>query len=151
MKHPNVITHLLLLLNATYVASSILDVCHTCRSPWLHFDNNCYLFVDIPSNFTEAELFCQEMSDCDRPSHLASIHSVEEHTFIVETMLKLWRNDTADLQAWIGRSQPGTLTPAAWTDETSTGYDLTYPSNVDSTSTWFHTYCYQDLRFVCKK
>ncbi|KAJ8020867.1 Snaclec agkicetin-C subunit beta [Holothuria leucospilota] len=132
-----------------YLLSETKD-CSECPPPWVNFDDHCYLFVDIMTNFTEAEIFCQTLSDCDRPCHLASIHSVEEHSFVADKMTELWSNDPIDLQVWIGRTQPGD-SAAEWTDETSTTFDLSYPSTVDSSSTWFDTFCYQELRFVCKK
>uniref|UniRef100_A0A8C7Y840 C-type lectin domain-containing protein n=1 Tax=Oryzias sinensis TaxID=183150 RepID=A0A8C7Y840_9TELE len=65
-----------------------------CPHEWTRFGQQCFIFINSPKTWAEAEAYCQFDG-----SNLASIHSYEENHFLQS----LTRADTHNFpQAWIG-------------------------------------------------
>ncbi|KAF3698162.1 Ladderlectin Precursor [Channa argus] len=65
-----------------------------CPDGWKNYGDKCFIFIDTPKRWTEAEVYCRFDG-----ANLASIHSEEENYFITS----LTRGDTHNFpQSWLG-------------------------------------------------
>ncbi|AWO97282.1 putative galactose-specific lectin nattectin-like [Scophthalmus maximus] len=67
---------------------------NSCPYGWTSYAKRCFIFIDTPKTWTEAEIYCQFDG-----ANLASIQSYEENHFL----MSLTRGDTHNFpQTWIG-------------------------------------------------
>uniref|UniRef100_A0A665TC85 C-type lectin domain-containing protein n=1 Tax=Echeneis naucrates TaxID=173247 RepID=A0A665TC85_ECHNA len=126
---------------------------HYCPSGWTFFEQRCFIFIDSPKTWTDAEIYCQFEG-----ANLASIHSYEENHFV----MSLTRGDTNSFPlTWIGGFSPGFW---MWSDgfkffyenwskdqipESSSNYCL--KMNYKHDLKWFYDSCAESYPFVCVK
>ncbi|KAK2863374.1 hypothetical protein Q5P01_002907 [Channa striata] len=86
-----------------------------CPDGWTNHGDKCFIFIDTPKRWTDAEVYCRFDG-----ANLASIHSDEENYFITS----LTRGDTHDFpQSWLGgfdAIQPGFW---LWSDGSEFSYE----------------------------
>uniref|UniRef100_A0A3P9JQJ2 C-type lectin domain-containing protein n=1 Tax=Oryzias latipes TaxID=8090 RepID=A0A3P9JQJ2_ORYLA len=79
-----------------------------CPDDWTRFGQQCFIFINSPKTWAEAESYCQFDG-----SNLASIHSYEENHFLQS----LTRADTHNFpQAWIGGTDTMHFGLWTWSD-----------------------------------
>uniref|UniRef100_A0A3B3HPW6 C-type lectin domain-containing protein n=1 Tax=Oryzias latipes TaxID=8090 RepID=A0A3B3HPW6_ORYLA len=79
-----------------------------CPDDWTRFGQQCFIFINSPKTWAEAEAYCQFDG-----SNLASIHSYEENHFLQS----LTRADTHNFpQAWIGGTDTMHFGLWTWSD-----------------------------------
>ncbi|XP_041840567.1 galactose-specific lectin nattectin [Melanotaenia boesemani] len=126
-----------------------------CPYGWSRFEERCFIFVDNPKSWLEAEVFCQFDE-----ANLASIHSDEENHFVQS----LIRENTNNFpETWIGGNDgmhPGFW---MWSDGSKFHYDNWYSDDNDEETErclrmnyqyglkWSATHCDDALPFVCSK
>ncbi|XP_026225559.1 ladderlectin [Anabas testudineus] len=147
-----------------------------CPDGWSHFGNKCYIFIDTPKRWIDAEVYCR----FDGAS-LASIHSEQENHFIS----LLTRGESHNFpQTWLGgfdSIQPGFW---MWSDGSEFSYknwedyeEYKKPDDDDEEKDgdddlhskksgkkkhclginykndwkWFYTSCTESLPFICAK
>jgi len=87
-------------------------VCKKCREGWSEFNGHCYKLLDNGGSHYKTRDACA--ADCsEQGGQLASVHSEEENTFIVELQNR-W--------TWLGATHVGNCT-FEWTDGTAWDYD----------------------------
>uniref|UniRef100_A0A3Q3QAN4 C-type lectin domain-containing protein n=1 Tax=Monopterus albus TaxID=43700 RepID=A0A3Q3QAN4_MONAL len=97
-----------------------------CPAGWTRFRDRCFIFIETPKTWIEAEIYCQ----FDR-GNLASVHSYEENRFITS----LTRGDTETFpQSWIGGSDAVHHGHWMWTDGSEFQYNNCYEHNSDEGS-----------------
>ncbi|XP_033637939.1 C-type lectin BfL-2-like [Asterias rubens] len=67
--------------------------CSECSLPWQSFRGFCYLLVDVPKSFWEAEGYCKSLSRGRRDAHLVSVTDDQEEDFIEEYTKPSGQND----------------------------------------------------------
>ncbi|XP_040887714.1 ladderlectin [Toxotes jaculatrix] len=126
-----------------------------CPYGWSHYGKRCFIFINAPKTWTEAEIYCQFDG-----ANLASVHSYEENHFV----MSLTRGNTYDFpEAWIGGSDvihPGFW---MWSDGSKFDYENWYDEHHDEEEgsclkmnyeydlKWFHSPCNESYPFVCAK
>nr|XP_039250734.1 LOW QUALITY PROTEIN: macrophage mannose receptor 1-like [Styela clava] len=121
-----------------------------CDPGWLWFDGNCYYFnYDKMIQWSEAELKCIEMN-----SHLTSVHSGEENSFII---------DHTSASTWIGGHAVLNLYAFQWSDNSPwdfTNWAAGEPNNLDQGCAqlwdaagymWDDAACTVLKNYACKK
>uniref|UniRef100_A0A8B9KM82 C-type lectin domain-containing protein n=1 Tax=Astyanax mexicanus TaxID=7994 RepID=A0A8B9KM82_ASTMX len=78
-----------------------------CQNGWSQFGHRCFMIFKNSADWPASEENCVAMG-----GHLASVHSSEEHTFIVNLVL----NATSSDSAWIGGSDTAQEGAWVWTD-----------------------------------
>ncbi|XP_015226382.1 PREDICTED: ladderlectin-like [Cyprinodon variegatus] len=92
-----------------------------CPYGWSSFGYRCFLFIDTPKTWTEAEFYCQFEG-----ANLASVHSDEENHFIQS----LTRGNTHSFpQTWIGGSDAIQLNLWMWSDGSKFHYENWFNDN----------------------
>ncbi|XP_038050830.1 snaclec agkicetin-C subunit beta-like [Patiria miniata] len=77
--------------------SLVTAKCSDCGLSWHRTNGNCYLMVEEPKSFWNAEAYCQRLSRLGRESHLVSIADQQEED-AVEAYAQLSGHSTI----WIG-------------------------------------------------
>ncbi|XP_071316033.1 ladderlectin [Trachinotus anak] len=128
-----------------------------CPYGWTYFGKKCFIFIDTPKTWTEAEIYC-----LFEGANLASIHSYEENHFV----MSLTRGDTNTFpQTWIGgfsAIHPGFW---MWSDGSKFHYENWYHDHTTDSPPnecclkmnykydlrWFYDKCTESYPFVCVK
>ncbi|XP_054876256.1 ladderlectin-like [Poeciliopsis prolifica] len=126
-----------------------------CPYGWTRFGRRCFLFIDTPKTWPEAEFYCQF-----EEANLASVHSYEENRFI-QTFT---RGDTHSFpETWIGGTDAIHLDFWMWSDGSKFDYENWYNDdhneteerclkmNYHYTLKWSAAPCDHYLPFVCSK
>jgi len=134
------------------------DQCPQCPSgDWSVFGSACYRLFDTKKSWDEAENQC-----IGEDGHLASVHSQQEHDFIVSLSSEpLWlgaKNDLSSEGAW-GWSDGSCWLVTAWSGGEPNGdgggqncVETNYVRrSVIQTKKWNDVQCEKKLGFVCKK
>ncbi|XP_078792915.1 uncharacterized protein eslec isoform X27 [Oryzias latipes] len=126
-----------------------------CPDDWTRFGQQCFIFINSPKTWAEAEAYCQFDG-----SNLASIHSYEENHFLQS----LTRADTHNFpQAWIGGTDTMHFGLWTWSDGSRFLYenwsykgkdgdaDRCLKINYHYELKWTAARCSESLPFVCSK
>uniref|UniRef100_A0A3P9IGF2 C-type lectin domain-containing protein n=1 Tax=Oryzias latipes TaxID=8090 RepID=A0A3P9IGF2_ORYLA len=126
-----------------------------CPDDWTRFGQQCFIFINSPKTWAEAESYCQFDG-----SNLASIHSYEENHFLQS----LTRADTHNFpQAWIGGTDTMHFGLWTWSDGSRFLYenwsykgkdgdaDRCLKINYHYELKWTAARCSESLPFVCSK
>ena len=142
----------LLLLISTILMTTYGNNC--CMPPWTGFQGSCYQFFVGKMTHQNAEDHCQSLSTSARQSHLASITSEAESSFVRDYVKKVWpqwkTKDPPDI--WIGYNDKQNEGKWKWTDgEKLTSYVPWRPNqpdnweNEDCATLWVSTGEWNDL------
>ncbi len=86
----------MLLLLAGAVVSALCGsshaVCSPCPFQWVRNQNNCYRYFPEDLSYEEAVMFCESDSIAGRVAELATVTSLEELTFIMEYIDRIFVN-----------------------------------------------------------
>ncbi|XP_058481468.1 galactose-specific lectin nattectin [Solea solea] len=126
-----------------------------CPDGWTLFKKRCFIFINTPKKWSEAEVYCQFDG-----GNLASIHSYEENHFV----MALTRGDGHEFpETWIGGSDAVVTGLWMWSDGSKFYYenwhDYTSPSssqdclrmNYGIELKWYQDSCSNLHPFVCAK
>ncbi|XP_068787231.1 struthiocalcin-2 isoform X2 [Struthio camelus] len=98
-----------------------------CAKGWIPFDGRCYGFFPQELSWRRAEGFCQRLG---ARTHLASIHSEEEHQAIVSMLASSQpysdSEEEAGEEVWIGLHRPLGRRNWEWSDGTKLDYGSWY-------------------------
>jgi len=128
-----------------------------CQDGWLFFEEKCYFFSDIKTNYFHAQLSCQEKN-----GHLVTVHSHEEQNFItqnagcnenvwigIEKTVPCLSSNGADCWEWVDLSK---VVYVNWVNQQTR---LADPAGAECASTkgqWYNNVaCSARLRYACKK
>ncbi|XP_055007211.1 galactose-specific lectin nattectin-like [Boleophthalmus pectinirostris] len=95
-----------------------------CADGWSKFGSRCFKFFNVKKTWTDAEKSCHE--HC---ANLPSIHSLEEHNFIVNLIKTASGGDT---RTWLGGSDAVQEGSWLWSDGTRWDYSRWYPNQPDN-------------------
>nr|XP_040043735.1 lactose-binding lectin l-2-like [Gasterosteus aculeatus aculeatus] len=125
-----------------------------CPMFWYSFNGRCYKYVATQMSWADAEIYCVSLG-----TNLASIHSLEEQSFI---KILIRNSDPAEGHTWTGLSD--THKEGAWMWSDGSRIDFTYwdkeqPDNIGNENCvhtnylglkkWNDGICYSNLPFVC--
>uniref|UniRef100_A0A3P9MQG6 LisH domain-containing protein C1711.05-like n=1 Tax=Oryzias latipes TaxID=8090 RepID=A0A3P9MQG6_ORYLA len=126
-----------------------------CPDDWTRFGQQCFIFINSPKTWAEAESYCQFDG-----SNLASIHSYEQNHFLQS----LTRADTHNFpQAWIGGTDTMHFGLWTWSDGSRFLYENWSDKGKDGDADrclkinyhyelkWTAARCSESLPFVCSK
>ncbi|XP_049423663.1 galactose-specific lectin nattectin-like [Epinephelus fuscoguttatus] len=126
-----------------------------CPYGWSRFGKQCFVFIDSPKTWAEAEGYC-----LFEGANLASVHSYEESHFIQA----LTRGDGHDFPlTWIGGHDAVHLSFWMWSDGTKFRYEYWHRDysveraerclkmNYGFDRKWYYGSCDDFLPFVCAK
>ncbi|XP_038059527.1 snaclec CHH-B subunit beta-like [Patiria miniata] len=145
------------------VDSGVAALCSSpyCPPPWRAFQGHCYLWVDKPMPWIDAERYCQMLSHPGKMVHLASIHSQEEDEFIKDYVKSA--SDVWTPSYWIGFTDIEGKNRFQWSDgsassylgwgplePSSPGYEDCVECRDDFSHQWNDLLCSESIRFVCK-
>ncbi|XP_013801306.2 struthiocalcin-2 [Apteryx mantelli] len=136
-----------------------------CAKGWFPFDGRCYGFFPQELSWRRAEGFCQRLG---ARTHLASIHSEEEHQAIISMLASSQpysdseEEEEADDEVWIGLHRPLGRRNWEWSDGTKMDYGSWYREGFsrrracaaleDTTdfATWDIELCSDRKPFICE-
>ncbi|XP_038059503.1 echinoidin-like [Patiria miniata] len=129
-------TGLLVLILASVSLSSdgsVAALCSSpyCQPPWLAFQGHCYLWVDKPMSWMDAERHCQMLSHPGKMVHLASIHSKEEDEFIKD-YVRSASGLAVTPSYWIGCNDIERESNFQWSDASYVSYKSWAPGEPNS-------------------
>ncbi|XP_031152211.1 ladderlectin-like isoform X2 [Sander lucioperca] len=121
---------------------------NNCPFDWQGYDLRCFIFIDIPMAWIDAENYCIQYG-----ANLASIHNQGEYDFIQESLM-------TDGQAWIGGNNAVRTSAWLWSDGSDFDGNWVPPkpsrwrrclaisrwSDYPDLNNW---YCEKELPFVC--
>ncbi|XP_064297422.1 struthiocalcin-2-like [Phalacrocorax carbo] len=136
----------------------------TCAWGWVPSEEGCYGFFPRELSWRRAEAFCQRFG---AGTHLASVHSAEEHQAIATLLSSRSGNDSEEEEArddgiWIGLHRPLGSRRWQWSDSSEVDYGSWHrqPSSrrracvalQDSADfmTWYSDACADRKPFICK-
>ncbi|XP_026216156.1 rheacalcin-1-like [Anabas testudineus] len=120
-----------------------------CLDGWLGFRGNCYLLVNHPDTWRNAESYC-----ADFDANLASVHNIWEYNFLQRTV-----NTGGHTFAWIGgyyfqgnwRWEDGSMVNYnKWGSMTSPDICQCMQLNSQDSKGWSNQACNVRLPFVCQ-
>ncbi|XP_049640563.1 lithostathine-like [Suncus etruscus] len=129
----------------------------SCPDGTMGQDKYCYAFFITPKSWLEASIACQNW----RPSHLASVRSKSEASFVA---IVINNNPDNDMDTWIGLHDPtekgngwqwsnkDVMSYTAWEENSCPSYEG-YCGRVTKDSgfmKWKGTKCETKLPYVCK-
>uniref|UniRef100_A0A8B9P6K9 C-type lectin domain-containing protein n=1 Tax=Apteryx owenii TaxID=8824 RepID=A0A8B9P6K9_APTOW len=112
----------------SYWGLCLLEERAGCAKGWFPFDGRCYGFFPQELSWRRAEGFCQRLGT---RTHLASIHSEEEHQAIISMLASSQpysdsEEEEADDEVWIGLHRPLGRRNWEWSDGTKMDYGSWY-------------------------
>ena len=114
------ITKNTVILICTFIAIISGAQCKTCcKSPWVGFQRNCYLFVPDAKYQADAEAHCQSLSTSVRQAHLTSILNEAERNFIKDY---IGESQSGVGKVWTGFNDKEEEGVFKWTDGKSSTY-----------------------------
>uniref|UniRef100_A0A667WGL1 C-type lectin domain-containing protein n=1 Tax=Myripristis murdjan TaxID=586833 RepID=A0A667WGL1_9TELE len=138
-----------------FLKSSLLSR-SSCPPGWSPHGSRCFIFINSPHSWAQAERYCLHLS-----ANLVSIHSAEEHCFIQE----LVRRTTGGFPyTWIGATDISEVNGLwFWTDgsrfdfeawgsgepNNGGGTEACVEINSGAASLWNDFYCDRQRPFVC--
>ena len=72
----------LLLICDIWKLTNAGGLCSPCPASWTVFGRFCYLYVNQPLTYDDAEVHCYSLSRTFRESHLISIADEDENSFV---------------------------------------------------------------------
>ncbi|XP_071791023.1 echinoidin-like [Asterias amurensis] len=93
-----------------------------CPPLWTEYRNNCYRFMGHEMSWTDAENHCREFFTISGQGHLASVHSSDESSFLVQ-YLESSLVSVYGTQVWIGMSDQSNEGTYSWSDGTALDYN----------------------------
>ncbi|XP_062296910.1 ladderlectin-like [Scomber scombrus] len=119
-----------------------------CPDGWFHHGSRCYLFVNTPMSWYNAEEHCNAMG-----AHLTSVSNPREYTF-----LQKMTNTAGQSIAWLGGfhlqgrwlwiDRQGVYYTNWYCPASSSSYPCMYLRNNNG---WGNTQCGSAYRFICSK
>ena len=134
-----------------------------CNIRWTSFGDFSYkVFQNKRMTFNEAETYCTTFTHGYLQSHLASIHSLEEHTFVVDLCKHASNGTFTHGGYWIGLNNQMENGVYWWTDGSKVDFYRWGPGQPNSkyleqhcgkvySSHWNDARCFKELPFVCKR
>lgn len=126
-----------------------------CPDSWTRYGEHCYIFIDSPKSWAEAESYCQF-----EEGNLASIHSYKENHFLQT----LTRGDTHDFpHTWVGGTNAVDTFFWMWSDGSRFVYENWFDDDEEEREDsclkinsgyqyeWASSSCKDELPFVCSK
>lgn len=104
--------------------TSVPSTADCCPASWILWGQHCYYFQFVNTEgWQDAENRCKAMALCDRPSHLASVHSREEQNFLYEVLrLAAPPESSWGPSLYIGLLVGNSQTQMSWTDGSCVDY-----------------------------
>ncbi|XP_041483113.1 echinoidin-like [Lytechinus variegatus] len=121
-----------------------------CPTFWTAYNSSCYRLFSYSMNWHEAEAHCNQFSrpslgDGDRDSfaHLVSIHSPDEHDFVVSYFRSTGIKDQGDDEStgrdmWVGFHDIASEGNFEWTDRSSFNMNVWSPGQPDNSGSREH-------------
>ncbi|XP_060558401.1 macrophage mannose receptor 1-like [Ruditapes philippinarum] len=127
---------------------------------WVLFNNNCYQVSPVTGDNSSLSWYDANTYCMGQQSNLASIHSQDEHSFLLTMMTK---SQSKSFAYWLGLNSLND-NGFKWTDQTAVDFDFWSPNEpnnyfgseqcvemIKSYGLWNDDHCSQTLPFICKK
>ena len=156
----------IVLISMLFVGNFINICCsQDCDIRWTSFDGFSYkVFQNKRMTFDEAESYCATFTHGYLQSHLASIHNLDEHTFVVDLCKHASNGTFYQGGYWIGLNGNMKNGVHRWTDGSNFDFYQWGPNQPNSENLeqycgkvwlyyteWFDGRCWNELPFVCKR